>query len=101
LGEESLPEALLVVERTLGGGACQQGKKQQHDPDATRHFQFPPALEFVASYSRTAIKGSHAVGLCCCIYRIKNNRMSACKAKNLAQPADAILECGRFSMTRL
>jgi hypothetical protein len=42
LGEEGLPDALLVGERTLGGGACRQGKKQQHNHDATRHFQFPP-----------------------------------------------------------
>jgi hypothetical protein len=40
LGEEGLPDALLVVERTLGGGACRQGKKQQHAPDATRHSRF-------------------------------------------------------------
>jgi hypothetical protein len=48
LSEEGLPDALLIIERILGGGACWQGKKQEHDPDATRHFQFPPALKFAA-----------------------------------------------------
>jgi hypothetical protein len=49
--------ALLVVERTLGEGACRQGKKQQYDPDATRHLRFPPVQKFAVTLRPYGHKG--------------------------------------------